>query len=70
MAMNDIDEFLGNLLKDEFAKQQSIYNRRMEICYNCKNLTKLKTCKTCKCFMPLKARLAGAKCPEHRWGEL
>jgi hypothetical protein len=48
----------------------SNHKQRLKICSDCKNLTKFKVCKLCLCFMPLKARLIGAKCPENKWGEL
>jgi len=43
---------------------------RMEICKKCDKLSKLKFCKACGCFMPLKTRLENASCPLDKWGNI
>ena len=43
---------------------------RLLICKECIQYSRLKVCKACMCFMPLKARVSGAECPEGKWGKL
>ena len=44
------------------------HKKRLQICERCQYLDKrIKVCKVCKCFMPLKARAPGAKCPKNLW---
>ena len=40
---------------------------RIKICESCENLTKLKTCQECGCFMPIKIWLKMSKCPLDKW---
>ena len=40
---------------------------RMAICEECPNFTKVKFCKICGCFMPIKVRLPMMKCPAGKW---
>lgn len=42
--------------------------QRITLCKECSNLTIIKTCSVCKCFMPAKVRLKGASCPIGKWG--
>jgi hypothetical protein len=39
---------------------------RMDICKACPDL-KLNFCVNCGCYMPLKSRLRGSKCPKDKW---
>lgn len=41
--------------------------QRYDICKGCENLTSLKFCSKCGCFMPLKVRFDGASCPAKKW---
>lgn len=41
--------------------------KRIETCKTCDQLTKLKLCKVCGCFMPAKVRLKGSSCPLGKW---
>ena len=44
------------------------YNKRMYMCINCDQYIKeTKTCATCLCIMPYKARNADSWCPLHKW---
>ena len=43
---------------------------RLLICEGCEQYSRFKVCRACMCFMPLKARVSGAKCPEEKWGKL
>jgi hypothetical protein len=40
---------------------------RMEICNACEELSSLKMCSQCKCFMPFKTKLSSAVCPLNKW---
>jgi hypothetical protein len=42
---------------------------RMYICNNCDQLSKVKTCSLCNCFMPAKAAIPFASCPDGKWRE-
>lgn len=43
-------------------------NTRFKICQDCEELEKKwHTCGICKCWMPVKARLPGTKCPLGKW---
>ena len=40
---------------------------RMAICESCPELTTLKRCQQCGCFMTVKVMLKGAHCPLDKW---
>jgi hypothetical protein len=43
---------------------------RVRTCQNCERnywIAKTLWCSICKCFIPAKARVADAKCPEGKW---
>jgi hypothetical protein len=42
---------------------------RMAICNGCEQLTKIKTCSLCNCFMPAKVAIPFAACPDGKWKE-
>ncbi len=43
-------------------------NDKYVICKQCPKFdNKLKICQVCKCFMPVKTRMPGTKCPEGKW---
>lgn len=44
---------------------------RYDICRTCSQFNKTwKTCKVCKCFMPIKVLIPSAKCPEGQWEKI
>lgn len=43
---------------------------RLLICKGCTEYSKFRVCKACMCFMPLKVRVSGAKCPKEKWGKI
>jgi len=46
-----------------------IREERYSICQTCPKFKKtIKLCGICKCFMPVKVKIAGAKCPDNKWG--
>ena len=42
---------------------------RMAICGGCEQLTKIKTCSLCNCFMPVKTTVPFLACPDGKWKE-
>lgn len=41
---------------------------RMKLCLQCEHFFKpTRQCKKCGCFMPLKVRIPGQKCPINKW---
>jgi hypothetical protein len=43
---------------------------RLAICKSCEEFNNtIKMCAVCKCFMPVKTRLAFAECPKQKWGK-
>ena len=40
---------------------------RMEVCNTCEELSSLKMCSQCKCFMPFKTKISSAVCPLNKW---
>jgi hypothetical protein len=47
--------------------QTTVALKRMDICNTCKYLNKIKLCQICNCFMPIKTKLHGMKCPIDKW---
>lgn len=44
---------------------------RYGICVSCEHFVKLsKQCKLCYCFMKVKTKLKGARCPELKWDKV
>lgn len=60
--MNFFNEFKQYLWADE-----DIVNYRINICMQCPFLKKHTRCEKCGCFMKVKTRLGGSKCPEGKW---
>lgn len=54
-------------IPDEFLVTISERTDRFNICKNCKDLTVLKMCSICNCFMPLKTWIKSRKCPVSKW---
>lgn len=51
---------------DKFLAGKDIKKLRLEICNMCDLYTGTR-CKSCGCFMDIKASIKSAKCPEQRW---
>lgn len=60
-------------IKRQKRKKQSLIadseteKYRYDICVACDSFTKIKTCRECGCIMPLKVKVATAKCPLGKW---
>jgi hypothetical protein len=53
---------------DQIAPDNEV-DKRMAKCYSCPSFNKaLKQCKTCGCFLAVKAKIAHEVCPEGKWG--
>jgi hypothetical protein len=67
MAEHTDEELLSiaeaKIEKIPFAK------KRYAICLDCEEISKIRTCNKCGCFMPLKVRLSGVECPIGKWGK-
>ena len=53
---------------DKFLAGKDLRKLRLDICKVCDLYTGTR-CKSCGCFMDVKASLKTAKCPENRWTE-
>lgn len=52
----------------KILKDDSIINKRLDICKQCPELIQLtKQCKLCGCFMEMKTKLEIATCPIGKW---
>tara|TARA_R100000700_G_C3051823_1_gene70792 strand:+ start:317 stop:505 length:189 start_codon:yes stop_codon:yes gene_type:complete len=58
---------IKQILKDYLYVSKDVQQERLDICGNCKFLTKMNRCKKCGCFMNLKTWSSLAKCPEGKW---
>ena len=65
---NEISDELLNREEAEVEKL-SFAKTRYAICLECDQITKMRRCSQCKCFMPFKVRLSGAECPLSKWGK-
>ena len=55
---------------NKFFVPNEIYEDRMAICKECTYYFKLTgSCKVCKCFMRVKARIAPMECPKKYWSK-
>ena len=53
---------------NKFFAPNKIYNKRIKICKSCVHYFKpTGSCKVCKCFMKIKARIAPMECPQGFW---
>lgn len=54
----------------EYEKENEdipLAKQRYDICLECPELTKLRFCSQCGCFMPLKVRIDKVECPLKKW---
>lgn len=64
-TMNNISTIFDNM---GITTSGDIKSQRLQICNTCDKLEKpLNRCKSCGCFMPVKAALTHAKCPINKW---
>jgi 5-methylcytosine-specific restriction endonuclease McrA len=55
---------------NKFFVPNEVYEDRMAICKGCTYYFKLTgSCKVCKCFMKIKARIAPMECPKKYWSK-
>lgn len=58
---------ITDLLRPKRYTDQATQQRRAAICATCPNLSALRRCKKCGCFVDLKTRLSTEKCPVGKW---
>ena len=63
--MNKDDENTKKLEKEN--EDIPLAKQRYDICKECPELSKLKFCGQCGCFMPLKVRIGSVSCPLKKW---
>lgn len=49
------------------AVNESLPQMRFGVCAKCPELTQMKTCRKCGCFMPAKVGVVKATCPLGKW---
>ena len=55
---------------NKFFTSNEVYEERLAICKKCVYYFKLTgTCKVCKCFMKIKAKIAPMSCPQKFWNK-
>jgi len=62
--MGQIEEFTDYLKKKLVSED---VDHRWELCQACEFLTPANRCEKCGCFMKLKTKIKGAKCPIGKW---
>lgn len=71
MAQTTTDHSTGEVTVTHFRYHPSrileMSKNRMAICGDCEQLTKIKACKLCNCFMPAKVAIPFASCPDGKW---
>jgi hypothetical protein len=64
-------EHIPNWNDQDYCNYKEIENtsreERIKICDLCEELTKLKFCNQCKCFMPVKTWFESQSCPLGKW---
>ena len=65
VSENEIDEMLNTIMSsNEFQPApEDIYEKRLDICFNCNYLEYGTTCLQCGCIVQIKARLSDSTCP-------
>jgi hypothetical protein len=64
--MLDDWEYLHNYLPSVVATSEK-RTHRIEICKSCEEITELKFCNKCNCFMPAKTWVDSRTCPMEKW---
>ena len=71
MTQTTTDHSTGEVTVTHFRYHPSrileMSKKRMSICGGCEQLTKIKSCKLCNCFMPAKVAIPFASCPDGKW---
>jgi hypothetical protein len=73
LAMESGSKVLTNLAAgEELLVSDEVAQKRMEVCKGCPHFVITlgqPRCNECSCLMALKTKLAGMKCPLHKWEE-
>ena len=65
--MLDEDWEEKNPYLSKYSASTDLRTQRIQICKSCEELSQLKFCKKCNCFMPVKTWLKTKKCPLSKW---
>lgn len=65
VSENEIDEMINIIISGNQFKliSEDIYEKRIDICFNCKYLEYGTTCLQCGCIVQIRARLLESTCP-------
>ena len=65
VSENEIDEMLNVIIssKNFLLVNDIIYEKRLDICFNCNYLEYGTTCMQCGCIVQIKAKLMESTCP-------
>ena len=67
MSNHISDELLNS--EEAEVEKLSFAKIRYAICLECDQISKIRRCNQCKCFMPFKVRLSEAECPLGKWNK-
>jgi hypothetical protein len=70
-ALESAKALAKNLKKgNDLSVPAHVADRRFDVCRKCDKFDPtLERCRECGCFMRVKTKLAGMKCPLNKWGE-
>ena len=54
---------------DKIIRDQSVIDKRLELCKGCEFFLITKQCSKCGCYMPGKVTLSNAECPIGKWSQ-
>lgn len=57
----------ARVLDESAHVNEHLPKMRFGVCAKCPELTQMKTCAKCHCFMPAKVGVITAKCPLGKW---
>lgn len=58
-----------DFIKGEIDRAEpEVVQARLAICNACENLSALRACKLCGCFMDAKVKFSKSSCPINKWG--
>ncbi|MBP5265670.1 MAG: hypothetical protein J6Z06_02470 [Lachnospiraceae bacterium] len=61
-----LDKYLAVIHKEDKA-DDAVYEKRLERCRTCEQLSVDATCLSCGCYVEFRAILRRGKCPKHYW---
>lgn len=61
----NLHEYIENL-DQEIRADEAVYEERLAVCLICEKLFQ-GMCRSCGCYVELRAAIKGNECPEHHW---